>query len=668
MSVIKRHKDLVEQIRKYDKHYYTLNESLVSDAIYDSLRNELIQIEKDNPKLVSLNSPTQYVGGELSRQFQPAKHPFPMLSLGNQFDTDELINWFKSISLNKCTVSCDLKLDGTSLELIYINGILDKAITRGDGLVGEDVTANAYQIIDIPRKLLGAFDNLLGTIIVRGEVVVDTTVFDKVNADRLANQLEPFINKRNYASGALRNKNPEDTKERQVRFIAYSIDNVPVVNWQTGLAFLKTLGFSVVPNFVLDQSKLLDKEYLGNFLNIKSEERNSLPFDIDGLVFKVEEINIRSELGFKTREPNWATAYKFPASEGVSQLLEVLNQVGRTGKITPVAKISPVYVHGTTITNVTLHNYEEIKRLGLQLNDHVVVKRAGDVIPKIVEVFKDLPNNNPIPIYPIDNCPCCYGRVKVMENKKENTMEYFCTNDQCEDQVLAHLEYVYSRDVFNIQGIGGATIKLLYDNGFKTKEDAAKIFSLTKENLISYGLSELMANKLYKEIAKRSEQPLDRVIMSLGIDGVAKGTANRLAEHYRDLALLTKATLNDLVSIPDIGPITAKSIVNFFNSEYKQHAVGNCCLYMEIVPPEEKQQTAISGKSIVITGSMFGNKTRKEITKDYEKQGVKVTSSVTSKTSLVICGTKYTEHKLQAAKDNNIPFIVYDENGIKEEG
>lgn len=664
-----RHKDLCKQIDELNKQYYVYNESKVPDAVFDQLFRELKDIEATDPSLVTPLSPTQRVGYMAARHFTKATHPFPMLSLGNAFNASELMEWIKTISgTPKADIIGELKLDGASLELIYIDGKLNQAITRGDGMVGEDVTLNALGIDGVVHSLIGSFDY---NVVIRGEVVVKKTVFDSVNAELTAAGKDTYVNQRNYASGALRQKDPQITKQRQLTFISYSIDFIlpeedPRHLTTIGKArqFAQDQGFYISPYH--SQSVTTSLEDWVEFLDSQERIRTSglWDYDIDGLVFKVDSRVERLVMGFNSREPKWAIAYKFPASEGLSVLKGVTIQVGRTGQLTPVAEIEPVFIHGTTISRVTLHNIDEVQRLAIGIGSEIIVKRAGDVIPKIVSGVGETPPGKRY-VFPT-KCPCCdSGTTTVIGALGSRTI--FCSNPDCPDRVKMHLYHCAGRGVYNIMGMGIETINGLYDKcGFKSIKDHIRLLLLTKDELLLTGLSDKQADKLLLNVVKAKEITLERLISSFGIDGISDGSGERLAAHFGTLDNLINASIEELMQGQKVGPVTSANIHKFFTTYKSDNFYPPLIAQLTITNPEPRSKL-MEGKSVMITGSVFGKMSRKQLTAYYKTLSASVTSSVTSSTRLALFGTKYTGHKLETAKQLGTPYKIFDETGVIED-
>lgn len=669
----KRHQELCQQIDSLNKSYYVFNETKVPDAIFDQMFKELKEIERDNPSFVTPDSPTQKVGFMAARHFTKAAHPFPMLSLGNTFSASDLIEWVKTIPMQAPTyrerenIIGELKLDGVSLELIYIKGKLNKAITRGNGVVGEDVTLNALGIGGVVCDLGVCYDY---PVIVRGEVVVKSKVFNRINDQLAAEGRKTYVNQRNYASGALRQKNPLVTKERELTFIAYSVDfDLPendsrhIESIEKARWFTHNAGFCNAPTqgFHVDASE----EQIQTFLESQEKIRNSdlWEYDIDGLVFKVDSRAVRLEMGFNSREPKWATAYKFPASEGMTILNGITVQVGRTGQLTPVAEVEPVFIHGTTISRVTLHNFDEIARLGVNIGCQVIIKRAGDVIPKIIQTVGET-----TPYVFNELCPCCGSKAMTVVGKgKPKTTTYFCPNQNCPDRVIGHLAHCAGRGVYNIMDLGIETITNLYTRcGFNSIKDHIRLLILTESELRLAGLSEHQAVKLLANIEKARTLTLDRLLSSFGIDGVSEGTSERLAAKFGTLAKIVDASIEELMETDKVGEITAETIYQFFNKFKADGWYNQYINQLTILNPEPRSEL-LKGKSVMITGSKFGNLTRKGLTAYYKTLSASVTSSVTSNTHLALFGTSYTGHKLDTAKKLGIPYKIFDDTGVIED-
>lgn len=664
---------LVDTLIGHNYSYYVLDKPTISDAEWDAKFHRLKALELENPTFIRIDSPTQTVGHPIvASHFAPMRHRFPMLSLDNSLTIEALTDWtIELTSPGKGDHECRIewKMDGLSLDLLYYKGRLVAAITRGDGLIGENVFLNALQIQSIPKVLNGTYDQ--DWISVRGEVVANLAHYHNLNTELEVAGKQVYANPRNYAAGSLRQKDPDVTGKRGLEFYCYSVTSEPQVfdNWSKERQFMLANVFLTTwtdVNFDFSFES-------GQHSNIPAivaklqELRSQLPFEVDGLVIKVMCHKTRDALGYTSKFPKWGTAYKFPATEGHTELLDIEYQIGRTGKATPVARIKPVSVHGTTISNVTLHNRSQIERLKLYKGCQVIVKRAGDVIPQIVgtvtpRTIQDL-------YEPITHCPCC-GSLTSVQVGKDDAKQDYCDNDECYDRKLAYLNYLTERKVLNIKGLGEATIKKLYDAGEIKTEQPFALLTLNKQQFLNVGESELMSDKLQQACSIALENlTLARVIIAFGLSGAADGTAERLARHFQTLTAIAKATEVELVAVKDIGDITAESIFNFFdndNTKPIEQSAWRMHLSGEGLPaPEPIEVNADwAGYSVVVTGSNFGGWKRKDVEAFYKRLGAAVTSKVSSTTKLVLCGTKYTAHKLAAAKAQSVNYQVFDEYGV----
>lgn len=673
---------LVSDLIEHNYNYYILDKPTISDAEYDTRYNRLKELERLHPQFIQKDSPTQNVGHPIvASQFSLMAHRFPMLSLDNSLTVDALIDWtidisgdVKEVMAGKHEVRIEWKMDGLSLDLVYYKGRLLYAITRGDGHVGEIVTLNALQIESIPKTI---DPRGVDWISIRGEVVANLAHYRKLNAELEAAGKKAYANPRNYAAGSLRQKDPAVTAERGLEFYAYSYtphDSNAVHHWNQEQDILTVDGFKTADVSAWDKEAYFDfSSASGQHTNIPvvvnrlQALRSQLPFEVDGLVIKVMDHEVRDHLGYTSKFPRWATAYKFPATEGYTELLDVEYQIGRTGQATPVARIFPVTVHGTTISNVTLHNRTQIERLKLYKGCQVIVRRAGDVIPQIVGTVS--PRLNQDLYEPLSECPCCGHKTYVVKGKDGE--QDFCSNRMCKDRLLAHLNYCTERKVLNIKGLGPSVIQALFEDDICHKYHGLALLDLTVMDFIRAGQSEHQAQKLFEAVAKaRSELTLERAIMALGIDGVAEGGSERLARHFQTMRKLADSTVEELVTIDDVGSITAQSIFEFFDAERPTESQGCWMPYIGNLnlpaPAPKVVDSAWDGVSVVVTGSKFGNFKRKYVEDYYKQLGATIAKDVSSTTKMVLCGTKYTTRKLESAKANNIDYAIYDESGLVE--
>lgn len=647
-----RAKQLRTLLRYYDHNYYVKNVSLVTDAVYDELITELIEIEKAFPTARSSNSPTQRLTGGISNEFKEFHHHTPMLSIKTVLNkvTDAVEVFQKEVEKKlikldllppwqDVVVIPELKYDGLALNLVYENGSLVGAGTRGDGLIGEDVTANARVIPTIPLKLLTEAPARLE---VRGEVLMYHDAFNALNAHCMASGIEPYKNPRNAAAGSLRQLDPAVTKKRHLRFVAYGFGentNIDATTQYEVLQRLSKMGFSV--HYSEEELKFLeptsDIKKLMQFKQTIEANRKSLPFDIDGVVYKVNLLRFQKQLGITGREPNWAIAHKFAAEEAVSTILNISLQVGRLGTITPVANIKPVYVGGVTVSNITLHNQDEIDRKDIRIGDSVVVRRAGDVIP---EIYKVLPELRPSVAKPyriiehLSNCPVCNAEIE----REDGKAAYRCTGSyHCPAQQAKLIEHYASRPAVKIEGLGEMISEALVRTGLATRID--HLYVLTEEQLASeLGLGALVASKLYKQIHEERTQPaLSNFIYGLGIPNVGKNTSTNLARQFGTAEALiemsSEALTDALVSIQDIGLKTASSIVSYLD-EGGREIIKNLLKY---VKPVQQAPLAVTGKTFVITGS-FGGVKREDLKLRLETAGHRVTGKVTPKVDYLLVG------------------------------
>lgn len=569
MTILRNH------LHRLNHAYHVLDDPLVSDAEYDREFRKLVELEKANPELITKDSPTQTVGAPISKQFTPVRHAYPMLSLGNQFSAEELYAWIQTLPLGALLVG-EYKMDGLSLSLTYVDGLLYKAVTRGDGEIGEDVTLNALQVKGIPKRLIGGEGT--GVVTVRGEVVVHKDDFEALNEELADQGLKTYANERNYAAGSMRQKDPNVTGARNLRFYAYSLHLDPNM---AGLTELDSYMHDCLHAPLLKQFEYVQQtSLLGPELNIGHWEalvqgyealRHTLPFVIDGLVFKVDSYAQRVALGFRSKEPRWATAYKFPADEDMTVVEAVDIQVGRTGAMTPVARLTPVKLCGVTVTNATLHNFDEIKRFDLRIGDTVMVKRAGDVIPKITGVVQGKPRGE-VPVVAPSNCPSCGGELLPMALVKYNKTGVVIkagvvlTCDarmECPAQFHQALVHFVSRGAMDIDGMGPEILQQLVDRELVFRLN--NIFGLTKEQLLTLdGFAEGQAQRIYDAIQAAKPVTLRRFIYALGIPGVGEGTAKRMAEGLGTLERCQLAMEGTLCQLPDIGYGSACGITDGF--------------------------------------------------------------------------------------------------------
>lgn len=653
-----RMEELINILEEANRNYYVLDMPTITDQEYDKYLRELIEIEMLHPEWAHKNSPTQRIGGEVLEGFQKVTHKIPMMSLSDVFSESEVIAFDERIKKEGITPKyvCELKIDGLSVSLLYEKGKLVRAATRGDGTTGEDITHNAKTIKCIPLKLTEEVD-----IEVRGEIFMNKKTLDKLNEERKKKN-EPLLqNCRNAAAGSIRQLNSKVAAKRGLDNFIYHLPNpldYGIHTHHEALEYMKRLGFKTNPN-----NKLVNNinEVL-EFIEQKGKEREELPYDIDGIVIKVDNIDSQQELGYTAKYPKWATAYKFPAVEVLTKLKDIIFTVGRTGQITPNAVLDPVIVAGSTISRATLHNEEYVKDKNLKIGDIVSIRKAGDVIPEVVEVKKERRTGLEEDFKMIESCPMC--ETKLI--KKEGQIDYFCPNEKCPARHIESLIHFASRDAMNIDGLGDRIMEDFYN--FGVIGNIADIYSLEKhkDDLIRLeGYGDKSITNLLEAIEKSKQNSLERLLFALGIPHVGAKTAKILASHYLTMDNLINATVEDLIAIQDIGDIIAKSITNYFSNQNNVGIINelkDLGINMTYLGKKIETNELFSGKTFVLTGSLTLF-TREEAKEKIESLGGKTTDSVSKKTSVVIVGEN-PGSKYEKAKNLNIE--IWTEKDLEE--
>jgi DNA ligase (NAD+) len=661
-DIQKRIAALREKIRHHEYVYYVLDRPEIEDADFDKLMRQLKDLEQEHPELLTADSPTQRVGGKPREGFVKVPHSSPMLSLDNTYNEDELRNWERRVhelsGRSDVDYVCELKLDGMSLALIYEDGKLVRGITRGDGSVGEDVTLNVRTVRSIPLSISHEKLKKAGIPVnfeVRGELLMPTAAFKKLNEERERNGLATFANPRNFTAGTVRQLDSNVTAQRRLDFFPYILRANGRTyferHWKT-LDALENAGFKVNANRKLVHS--MDEVWA--FIQEWESKRDSLAYEIDGIVVKVDRTALQDELGFTGKAPRWAIAYKYAARAGITKLENVRWQVGRTGKLTPVAELAPVAIGGTTVRNATLHNMDEIERLGVKIGDWVRVERGGDVIPKVAEVDGEHPRGEKEIDEP-EKCPVC--GMKVV--RTEGEVDYRCVNANCPAKLQGTILHFASRGVMNIDGMGDALVTQLSERGLV--KDVADIYKLTKKDLISLQrFADKSAQNIIDEIERSKKLPLERVIYGLGIRMVGERTAQFLAEHFGSMEALESASVEELQDVNEVGPRIAESIVEFFSIAANRKLVNRLREAGLTLTGQKKQRgTKLAGKTFVLTGTL-AHFTRDEAKKIIEDAGGKVTGSVSKKTDYVVAGAD-AGSKLDKAKELSVSVI--DEKQMK---
>lgn len=631
----KRIAELVEIINKASYEYYLNDNPSITDQEYDDYYSELLRLEEAYPELKREDSPTIRVGGEALSKFEKVEHKTPMLSFDDIFNEDEIIAFDERIrkSINNPTYTVEPKMDGLSGSLIYEKGLLVRVATRGNGLVGENITANGKTIKSIPLRLKKDID-----IEVRGEIYMSKASFEKANKEREANGEALFANPRNAAAGSVRQLDSKITAKRNLDFMAYFIPNPKdygIKTQEESLKFLRELGF--VTNYKLNTTASNAEEIIKDIKTL-GEIRRSLPYEIDGVVLKVNNLEDEDRLGYTARVPRWGIAYKFPAEEVLTTLKEIKFTVGRTGKITPNAIFSPVHVAGSLISKATLHNEDYCIAKDVRVGDIISIRKAGDVIPEVVRVLKERRNGTEKEFQMLEYCPICHTKIV----RKDTEADYYCPNEMCPARKIENIIHFASREAMNIDGLGESIIEDLYNENFITNiTDIYDIDKYEEElmNLEGYGKKKI--DNLKSAIKNSKNNSLERLIYGLGIRNVGAKTAKVLAKYYKTLDNLMTASYEELVNISDIGDIIAKSIISYFSNEDNKNIItklkqlGVNTTYINNSGYEEKDE--FKGKTFVLTGSLV-NITRDKASEIIESLGGKVSSSVSSKTSVVVVG------------------------------
>jgi DNA ligase (NAD+) len=653
---------LREKIRHHEYRYYVLDDPEISDADFDKLMNELKRIEAGHPNLITPDSPTQRVGGKPREGFVKAKHSSPMLSLDNAYSEEELRDWERRVhelsGRTDLEYMCELKLDGMSLALVYADGHLARGITRGDGTIGEDVTANVRTVRSIPLSIpkdKSKKSGIPADFEVRGEMLMPIAAFRKLNEEREKQGLAVFANPRNFTAGTVRQLEPSITAQRRMDFFAYFLlkDGQTFFDRQSKtMDALGAAGFKVNPNRRL--AKNLDEVW--KFIQSWEGKRESLPYEIDGIVIKVDRTAWQRELGFTGKAPRWAIAYKFAARGAVTQIEDIVPQVGRTGKLTPVAWLKPVAIGGTTVSRATLHNMDEIERLGVKIGDWVEVERGGDVIPKVVKVVEDKDHSRGHKQFEMpEHCPVCGGNVV----RTPGEADHRCVNANCPAKLQGTILHFASRHVMNIDGLGEALVNQLGERGLV--KNVADLYKLTKDDLLKLErMGEKSAENVLREIEASKKLPLERVIYGLGIRMVGERTAQFLAEHFGSLDAIMNASAEELEEVNEVGPRIAESIVEFFADEHNRRLVNDLRKAGLTFTGQKKEKgTKLAGKTFVLTGTLERH-TRDEAKKMIEDAGGRVSGSVSKKTDYVVAGSD-AGSKLDKARELGVSVIGEDE-------
>jgi DNA ligase (NAD+) len=630
MDILKRIEELKTLINEYSYEYYVLDNPSVTDYEFDQLMKELIQLESENPQFKTPDSPTQRVGGEISEKFVKVNHDIPMLSLDNVFSFEELRDFDKKVkkAVNRYTYTVDLKIDGLSVSIKYNNGYYERAATRGNGILGEDITENVKTIKSIPLKI-----DFKKPLEVRGEIFLSKKSFNKINQEKITNGEEPFKNPRNAAAGSVRQLDPKIVAKRNLDAFLYYGFGIDKSNHFEIIQCLKELGFKVNENTVFCESI----DHVIKFIEKVSDLKLTLDYEIDGVVVKVNEIDLYEKIGYTSKFPKWATAFKFPAEE-VETILEAIDfQIGRTGVVKPVAKLQPVMISGSLVSRATLHNEDFVNDRDIHIKDHVVVRKAGEIIPEVLRVVKEKRTGQELPFKMIDYCPICNSHLE----RKTGEADYYCLNPNCEAKHLEGLIHFASREVYNIDGLGEAILTELFNDGYiKNIADIFKLKQYKDELIKKERFGEKSVDNLLNAIENSKNNNLDKLLFGLGIRQVGAKTAKILVRNYHDLFDFANATIEELENIKDIGQATSNSVYQYFHKKENidmLNEIKNLGVNTIFIDNRMNDETVFTAKTVVLTGTLT-NYSRNEAKAIIEKLGGNISSSVSNNTDYVLAG------------------------------
>ena len=655
MDIQKTMQRLRDELNQHNYNYYVLDNPTISDYEFDLKLKELEALEKQHPEYFDENSPTQRVGGAITKNFETIAHEYRMYSLDNSYSKEELIEWEKRIQKNLGEVPlnyfCELKYDGASISISYENGKLKRALTRGDGFQGDDVTNNIKTIKSIPLQLKGNFPPKFD---IRGEIILPFAGFEKMNQELIEIGETPYANPRNTASGSLKLQDSAEVSKRPLDCLMYFVigNNLPFDSQSKGLETARDWGFKVPKEAQL----ALNLDEVFQFIDYWDLHRHTLPYETDGVVIKVNNFDYQSELGFTAKSPRWAIAYKFKSEQVATRLNSISYQVGRTGAITPVANLAPVQLAGTIVKRASLHNADQIEKLDIRVGDTVFVEKGGEIIPKIIAVDLSMRPADVTPIAYISHCPECQTPLV----RTEGEANHYCPNFYgCPPQIIGRIQHYISRKAMDIEGLGGETVALLYANGLV--QSYADLYELTVEQLLPLErMAQKSAENLVNGVENSKTVPFERVLYALGIRFVGETIAKKLAKHYKSIEALSQATFMDLVLVDEIGDKIAQSVVEFFENQENRLLINRLKAYgvqfesIETVNPNATNK--LSGKTFVVSG-VFQQFSRDDLKKAIEDNGGKVGSSISAKTDYVVAGDNMGPAKLEKAEKLSIPII-----------
>jgi DNA ligase (NAD+) len=646
---------LREELNQHNYNYYVLDTPTISDFEFDQKLKQLQELENKHPEFFDENSPTQRVGGAITKNFETVAHDYRMYSLDNSYSKDELIDWEKRVQKVLGDVSleytCELKYDGASISITYENGKLKRAVTRGDGVQGDDVTNNIKTIKSIPLQLKGNFPDKFD---VRGEIILPFAGFEKMNQDLIEIGETPYSNPRNTASGSLKLKESAEVAKRPLDCLLYFIigNKLPFSSQIEGLETARNWGFKVPKEAKLARNL----EEVFEFIDYWDVHRHNLPYETDGVVIKVNQFELQDELGYTAKSPRWAIAYKFKSEQVATLLNSISYQVGRTGAITPVANLEPVQLAGTIVKRASLHNADQIEKLDIRIGDTVFVEKGGEIIPKIIAVDLSKRPETSEPTKYITHCPECNTELV----RGEGEANHYCPNFYgCPPQIIGRIQHFISRKAMDIEGLGGETVTLLYNNGLV--HNYADLYELTVDQILPLErMAKKSAENLVNGVANSKNIPFERVLYALGIRFVGETVAKKLAKHYKNIDVLSRANLMDLVLVDEIGDRIAQSVIDFFDNQENRIIIERLKEYgiqfeiTENINPDATEK--LIGKTFVVSG-IFEQFSRDDLKKAIEDNGGKVGSSISAKTDFVVAGANMGPAKLDKAVKLNVPII-----------
>ena len=654
-NILEQIQNLRKELNEHNYNYYVLDNPTISDYEFDQKLKELQLLENQHPEYYDANSPSVRVGGEITKNFPTVTHEFRMYSLDNSYSKEELEEWekriLKNLGENNVSFVCELKYDGASIDLTYEKGVLVQALTRGDGIQGDNITTNVKTIKSIPLVLKG--NDFPERFHIRGEIIILKEGFEKMNAERIAEGEDPFMNPRNTASGSLKLQDSSEVAKRPLDCLLYYLvgDSLPISTQFEGLEKAREWGFKVP-----SQSQVChNTQEVMDFINYWDKHRHELPYETDGVVIKVNNLQQQQELGYTAKSPRWAIAYKFKAEQVTTKLSSISYQVGRTGAITPVANLEPVLLAGTVVRRASLHNADQIAKLDLHIGDSVFVEKGGEIIPKIVGVNIDERLENSAPISYITHCPEC--ETKLIRNEGE--AQHYCPNSYgCPPQITGKIQHFISRKAMDMEGIGQETVELMFRSGLI--KNYADLYELQLNEISKLErMGERSAENIIIGVNKSKQVPFERVLFALGIRFVGETVAKKLARTFLSIDNLQKATFEELLQIDEIGERIAQSVIEFFADEQNQKIIERLKSYglqTQIIRNENEHSDKLKGITFVVSG-VFEKFSREQLKNMMENNGAKVASSISSKTNYIVAGENMGPSKLEKAQKLNIPII-----------